>query len=414
MTRILNERLCQQTLTYLRSSSSTIFETELNMSSKSITPPHRYLLQPESRRGAAGIFGIILCVALFTVLAVISEFAYINTARTELSRSADSAALAGAWALHDARVSGDLDGVGQVRSSAGMISSANHIGTIEAHVGSVDHGVEIGSYNHSTRVFEPKNDWASANAVRINLHLTESAHGELPLQLAGLTGRKTQSLQQSVTAAFRHNISGFKRPPNDATKVDILPIALDEETWQQVSAKQTSDDLMYFNGSVIEGSDGFYECSLYPTGTGSPGNRGTVDIGSSNNSTSDLRRQILHGISQDDFDALGRELVFDEYGELTLNGDTGISAGIKAELSSIIGEKRIIPIFRRVQGNGNNANYTIIRWEGVRILSVQLTGPMRKKHLTIQPTPMIARGCEFAATETVHSEYLYSPAMLVD
>ncbi len=384
------------------------------MSSKSIIQLRYCIQEPESRRGAAGIFGLILCVALFTVLAVVSEFAYINTARTELSRSADSAALAGAWALYDARVNGDHDGVSQVKSSADLISSANHIGQIQAHVGSVDHAIEIGSYDHETQVFEPINDWASANAVRVNLHLTNSAHGELPLQLAGLTGRKSQSLHQSVTAAFQHNISGFKRPPNNGTKIDILPIALDEETWQLVSDKQTSDDLMYFNGSVVEGSDGFHECSLYPTGTGAPGNRGTVDIGSSNNSTSDLRRQILYGISQDDFDALGRELVFDENGELSLNGDTGISAGIKAELSSIIGEKRIIPIFRKVQGNGNNANYTIVRWEGVRILSVKLTGPMKKKHLTIQPTPMIARGCEFDVAGNVHSEFLYSPAMLVD
>lgn len=368
----------------------------------------------DSRRGAAGIFGLILCVAMVTLLAVVSEFAYINTARTELSRSADSAALAGAWALHDARVRGDLNANQQVILAADILGAANEVGDVQAHLASDERSVEIGTFNAGTQTFYSTGNSNTANAVRVNFLLTNSVHGELPLQLGGLTGRKTQSLSRSVIAAFQHNIVGFERPHTEASTVEILPIALDEETWQQVVSKDTEDKFMYWNGSIANGSDGFHECSLYPTGTGSPGNRGTVDIGSSNNSTKDIRRQILHGISQDDFDALGKELIFNDQGELSLNGDTGISAGIKAELESIIGEKRIIPIFRRVQGNGNNANYTIIAWEGIRILSVRLTGPMKHKHLTIQPAPMVARGCKLSQTGDSHSEYLYSPAMLVD
>ena len=42
-------------------------------------------------------------------------------------------------------------------------------------------------------------------------------------------------------------------------------------------------------------------------------------------------------------------------GKLYLNGDTGISAGVKDELASIKGQPRIIPIFSTVSGNGNNA-----------------------------------------------------------
>ena len=46
---------------------------------------------------------------------------------------------------------------------------------------------------------------------------------------------------------------------------------------------------------------------------------------------------------------------FDANGKLYLNGDTGISAGVKDELASIIGKPRIIPVFESVSGNGNNA-----------------------------------------------------------
>ncbi len=94
---------------------------------------------------------------------------------------------------------------------------------------------------------------------------------------------------------------------------------------------------------------------MFPQGTGSPGNRGTVDIGSSNNSTADIARQIVHGISPSDFAQLGGKLEFDDSGKLYLNGDTGISAGVKDELASIMGQPRIIPIFSTVSGNGNNA-----------------------------------------------------------
>jgi hypothetical protein len=82
---------------------------------------------------------------------------------------------------------------------------------------------------------------------------------------------------------------------------------------------------------------------------------GTVDIGGANNSTADIARQIVYGISPQDFEALGHPLTLNNDGNLFLNGDTGISAGVKDELASIIGQPRIIPIFQQVHGPGNNA-----------------------------------------------------------
>ena len=48
----------------------------------------------------------------------------------------------------------------------------------------------------------------------------------------------------------------------------------------------------------------------------------------------------------------GRQLEFDACGELDLNGDTGISAGVKDELAAIIGEPRVIPVFSQVDRTG--------------------------------------------------------------
>jgi hypothetical protein len=154
------------------------------------------------------------------------------------------------------------------------------------------------------------------------------------------------------------------------------------------------------------------EVNLFPQGTGSPGNRGTVDIGSSNNSTADIARQIVYGISPADFSALGKPLQFDSTGKLTLNGDTGISAGVKDKLNSIKGQPRVIPIFSAVSGNGNNAQYTIVKWQGVRIMNVQLTGSMSQKNVMIQVAPAQIKGVVASGT-TGASNSVFSPVVLV-
>lgn len=151
---------------------------------------------------------------------------------------------------------------------------------------------------------------------------------------------------------------------------------------------------------------------MYPQGTGRPGNRGTVDIGGANNSTADLARQIVNGISEADLNALGKPLVFDDDGQLTLNGDTGISAGVKDELASIIGQTRVIPIFDSVTGNGNNATYRIVKWAGVRILDVKLTGPMSKKMVLVQPAAIVSRNVVVGSSVGA-SSHLFSPVLLV-
>ena len=74
---------------------------------------------------------------------------------------------------------------------------------------------------------------------------------------------------------------------------------------------QTTGDSYSYNattGVVADGTDGILELNLYPGGGAGqlpPGNFGTVDIGSPNNSTADLTRQILYGISEDDLAYFG-------------------------------------------------------------------------------------------------------------
>jgi hypothetical protein len=235
----------------------------------------------------------------------------------------------------------------------------------------------------------------------------------VPYFFARIFGMQGQVLRATAKAAIVRDVKGFKSP-SDGTNLDILPFALDLQTYNSLMAGSGADSWRWNSQTktIEAGSDGVLEVNLYPQGTGSPGNRGTVDIGGANNSTSDIARQILHGISSQDFTALGKPLEFDNNGKLSLNGDTGISAGVKDELAAIKGQPRIIPVFSQVQGPGNNAEYTIVKWFGIRIMDVSLTGAASKKRLTIQAAPIVVKGV-IPSPATGTSSYVYSPVVLI-
>ena len=175
-------------------------------------------------------------------------------------------------------------------------------------------------------------------------------------------------------------------------------------------AGQGGDNYQYDESdqTTTTGSDGVLEINLYPGTTGSAGNRGTLDIGGANNSTSDVARQILDGISPDDMAALnenGGTLELDANDELVLQGDAGLSAEIKEELTAIIGQPRVVPLYSKVVNPGNNALYTIVMY-------VDLTGSMKQKKVIVQPCPIVASG-GISSPGGQTSEYIYSRTWLV-
>jgi hypothetical protein len=143
-----------------------------------------------------------------------------------------------------------------------------------------------------------------------------------------------------------------------------------------------------------------------------PGNFGTVDIGNPNNSTADLSRQIRYGVNADDLAYFGGELKLGADGTLQLTGDTGLSAAIKDDLTSIIGQPRAIPLFSTVAGPGNNSVFTIVGFAGIRILDVKLTGSMSSKKVIIQPA-FIVDDAVLTGPGSGSSYFVYQPVHLV-
>src|SRR5690606_11185408 len=173
-------------------------------------------------------------------------------------------------------------------------------------------------------------------------------------------------------------------------RASILPITLDELTWHDLIDRGIGEDDYTYNpetGEVTSGPDGILEVNLYPETWGvDPSNRGTLDIGQTNNSTADISRQILDGLNESDLDAIGGELTWPRW----FNGDPGLSAGIKDELEAIKGLPRTIPIFRHTNdAPGGNLDYYVVDFVGIRVMNVKLTGKPASKRVTIQPAPYV-------------------------
>jgi Flp pilus assembly protein TadG len=377
-----------------------------------------------NRRGGVLVLTAFLMIALMAMIAFAVDLGYLEVTKVELQRTADSAAIAGAWELVSptSSASNNLSGqIGSARTKAVQFAALNPVQTMAPVVdtntsNSTSGDIVVGYLSNPSDPSAPLNTQYpnQSNAVQVQVRKTlASANGGVPYFFARVLGLTSQDMQASATAALINNVGGFQTPSNGGN-IQILPFALDKETWDNLLAGGGDDNWTWdsANKRVVSGSDGTREVNLYPQGTGSPGNRGTVDIGGSNNSTADIARQIVYGISPQDFQALGHPLTFNSDGNLFLNGDTGISAGVKDELASIIGQPRIIPIFQQVQGPGNNAMYTIVEFAGVRIVDVNLTGKMSSKRVIIQPAAITALGAiPGGATQT--SWYINSPAWLV-
>jgi Flp pilus assembly protein TadG len=369
------------------------------------------------RRGNIVVLSAVMMVMTMCFVAFAVDLGSLVLARTELQRAADAAALSATWNLIDqSAVTGSTNVESlksQARDAAIQYASWNKVLSRPLNVAASD--VEIGYISDPTNPSSNFNLTSSSppNAVRVRVRKTSVQNGPVSFGFARILGIFSQDAEAVATAALITNIDGF-RVPGDGGNLGILPIALDEPTWNSILAGGGQDNWRWDEAtqSASVGSDGIRELNLYPQGTGSPGNRGTVDIGSNNNSTAVLTRQIRDGVTPGDLAYHGGELKFDSNGKIFLNGDTGISAGIKDDLASIIGQPRTIPIFQEVVGPGNNATYTIVKFVGVRILDVKLTGSQSSKRVIVQPAAMVARGA-IPSSSSSRSYYMYSPAWLI-
>jgi hypothetical protein len=288
------------------------------------------------------------------------------------------------------------DEIAAARAAAAQYAAANAIVNDSPDVDSTD-DVLVGRLDQPWDPSEPLSfaDPNGFNTVRVLVRRDGDLNGPVDLFFAGIFGQTSAELEAEAFAIMRSDIAGF-RPSEEGGNAGILPLTLSIDAWNNLlnGTFTSGDDYGYEADSqtVSSGADGIRELNLYPgggTGQLPPGNFGTLDIGDSSNSSDDIKRQILEGISPQDIIDLGKDLMLGSDGTLPLNGDTGLSAGFESELKAVIGQPRTIPLFSTVTGPGDNSTFTIVGFAGIVILDVKLTGPMSKKRVTIQPAYVI-------------------------
>lgn len=357
----------------------------------------------QSRRGAILILAAAVLVVVLGLVAFAVDLGYIALAKAQLQAAADAAALGATLECNVMANQSLVDSA--VKQGAVDLAALHRAGGYDEVLLDPAVDIQVGQafWNPTDRIFDT--DFGTGlrpyNLVKVTARLKQigvSSNGtttiqdrRVPLVFARLFGSDSAGIEVSATAAVLPG-AGFRVEAGSTKTANILPFALDELTWLNL-IKGIGPDKYTCNaqtGQIISNRpDGIPEANLYPQGSGllPPGNRGTVDLGGSDNSTSVVKRQILEGLNADDLSHFANNELSPSHAQpLAINGDTGISSGFKAELAAIKGQPRAIPLFTRVTGPGNNAVFTVVRFVGVRIVDVRLTGSEKTKHVTIQPS----------------------------
>lgn len=377
------------------------------------------LTSPQSHRsGNVLVLSAASLVAVFGFAAFVVDIGFITLTRAELGTVADAAALAATIELPDGFTGTSWNTVTtNAKTAAQATAAANVGGGLNSVYLDTNRDIRFGNHSYDAATGQWVTTWGTApyNIAEATLHRDQagSVAGDQPLDLffAPIIGHNRASVSMTARAALLPAV-GIKKIPGK--NLGVLPITLDLPSWNALIAGGGSDLYSYNSatGAIAEGSDGVNEVDLYPLSntTTTAGNRGTVDFGSADNSTADISRQILYGLNDSDLAALGGEINWSK-GSFVLNGDTGLSAGIKDELVTIKGQPRMIPLFTSVSGPGNNAMYTITKIVGIRILHVQLTG--KSKKVLVQPASIVEPGAVYGPT-TVTSGTVFTPGVIVN
>ncbi len=354
------------------------------------------------RRGTVAVLAAATLTIVFGIAAFTIDLGLLNVTKGQVQNAADSAAHAAMQEL--------INGIGPGATVTSQVASENagqtatnmvhrfRSGDVDATNLSVERDMRFGRRSWDSTSNQWVKDWGVTpfNMVEVSVRRTKAASAPLGTVFSQFLGYDSFDVEARAVASVAP-ITGFSLPPGSSATISLLPIALDLTTWntlcQQIHSRtgngfQDQDRYNKASETVSSGSDGIPEVNIYPEANSTlpPGNRGTVDIGSPNNSTTDLVRQITQGVNAYDLSFFpDGELKFNNEGIMYLQGDTGISAGIESALQSVIGETGALPIFISVSGPGNNATYTIVKFVGVRIMAVNLKGGPTRRYLRVQP-----------------------------
>jgi hypothetical protein len=382
------------------------------------------------RRGAMVILVAIMMVFLLIIVALAVDYGFLVLVRTQLQRSADAAAMAGAWELAAAAPGGDPSEIAAAQVNARQQAAyyallnpaANAQIVLDENLANDPVGdIVLGRLDNPSDLNEQLSfvDPDRYNTVFVCIRRDAAHLGPVSLFFGRFFGINTAPVQAQAAATFDlTSIDGF-RVTEYLGPSSLLPFAVHVDDWNAMLNGAGDDNFAYDadTHTVSGGSDDLREFRLYPQtddghGGTVPGNFGTVNIPDGNNSNFDIMRQIEDGVSAEDLAPYGGELQLDpQTGTLPMTGDTGLSAAVQNALPTILGDARTILLYSDLQFQGANAVYTIVGFAGIRVVDYNLTGSLSNKYILVQPAVVFDHSV-ITTDEIGTSYYVYPPVHL--
>jgi Flp pilus assembly protein TadG len=408
----------------------------------------------KNRKGAMAMITALVLVAILGLVACALDIGYIEMARTQLQAAADASSLAGGTELLPGLGLFKTKTPDEVADAAAPVAAeyAGYNRNAERGGTHVDEDRDV-VFGKATFDASGCNCWqktpASEGAEYYNyVEVTPlrnqpggDGDGPAPLFFARIFGIGDKSMRATSTTAILPS-NGFRVVEED-DRANVMPFAFNALLWdrflraqkylddhpgtnlnnwntlQQIKdtpdypteplfgAKTTTNGTgnpvqLFFDaytrnndtGAVSNGADGWLEVNIYPkqvnVGGSASGNHGTIDFGSGNNSTNDLRRKIREGLNENDLSNYeNNEIVLREDDPLDDGGNPGMSSGMSDALNDVIGQCKAIALYSSLSGNGNNSTYTLVRFVSGSVMHVVLNGNQNNRHVFYQPCVLV-------------------------
>jgi hypothetical protein len=349
---------------------------------------------------------VAVCTVMMAAFAMlVVDIGLMYSAKGDLQRAADSAALAGvsAFATDENLLSeqdqNSLALLARNRSEAfSVVNETLRAGTV---LDSSDVSVGRHDFDNPNQPLASDGQWNAVDVV--TRRTTGSSNGSVALTFARVFGNDKAEVTATARAVFMDNMSGYR--VRDVS--NLLPFTVQEDLFEDMVENGT--DNYGYDGSVDSHSDDIHEVRLFPwkwkdadealeamleegvDGDGS-GNFGILNVGVNNQGTSTLNDQIENGISgehmENEFGT--NELVFfnEDDGPITHTstgtpgGHTAVKQALEERVGQVVGffVHQGLPV-----GNGSNASYEISGIRYGRVMAVNLTGNPDDRALVIQP-----------------------------
>jgi len=324
----------------------------------------------DERRGVILPLVALMMTALVGMVAFAVDYGFLLKTRTDLQRSADAAALAAVQDLiRQPDGTQDLD---KARATARTYAQDN-LNDASLQVPSAD--IQIGRYD-PTSVYSNVTllNTGTFDAVRVTLRRDGGVNPAVPLFFARVLGLQTANVTASATAILQK--AELLEPG-----AEVLPFATPKSLWDSL---EPGDKWSAYGDGKLTDDDGHTV----------PGNWGTVDIGSTSNSTTELNSQIDNGLAQSDLDALcadgriSQSKYIDTAEPAWMQGDTGLSSGLKQSVVPAHGKKKLIPIYDTMYDpGGSHVDFHVVGWGVVKVIYSEWKGEtntrviVKKSHL---------------------------------